>query len=238
MKRTWLLMTLSLLAPAWGHAYRPFESTDADVADAGELEIELGYLTFERSANEDSFSIPQAVVNYGLTDSLEIIGEFDVVHAEGERSAAEDVGLFLKNMLRRGVLQEARGVSIAIEGGLLLPARGSEQVGLEAIGIVSGLMGGLTWHITVGGGVDRIATERFAVWGAILEYPLNPRLRVVGELAAEKPREEPKESSVLVGLIWESETGNAFDGGLRRGISSAAADWQLTLGWTFSFPRE
>jgi hypothetical protein len=233
-----LLAAAASLLPESGFAYRPFESTDADVTDADELEIELGYFTFERELGESAFSIPQFVLNYGFTDSLELVGEFEAVKPEHESGEIEDVGLFLKKLIRRGALQEEEGLSIAIEGGMLVPAHSEEQVGLEAIGIVSGQAGRFTYHVNFGGGLDRTDREQFGLWGAIVEYPLSSRIRIAGEIASEKVHAEQKESSVLIGLIYESpSSGNSFDGGLRRGITSAAADWELTLGWTFSFPR-
>lgn len=38
-----------------GWAYRPFISTDATVADAKEMEIELGYLNWEREKGNTTF---------------------------------------------------------------------------------------------------------------------------------------------------------------------------------------
>ena len=233
-----LVLAALLLWSEQGAAYRPFESTDADVAAAAELEIELGYFSAERSAGTNTFLVPQAVLNYGLTDSLEIVGEFEIAKPEGRSGDVDDVGLFLKSLLREGVLQDSGGLSVAIEGGLLLPAHGGEQTGLEAIGIFSGRAGAFTYHLNVGAGLDRGDHARFALWGGIIEYPLSDMLRLVGELSGERVRGEAKESSALVGFIWESPTtGNAFDGALRRGTSSAAPDWELTLGWTFSLPR-
>ena len=51
--RRFLLCSL-LLLPVPALAYRPFVSTDADVAAAGELEIELGYCTWERAEGENA----------------------------------------------------------------------------------------------------------------------------------------------------------------------------------------
>jgi hypothetical protein len=232
------LSAVATFLPESGLAYRPFESTDADVTDANEIEIELGYFTFERELDERSVSIPQFVLNYGLTNSLELIGEFERVKPENAGGEIEDVGFFLKKLMRQGVLQEQSGLSIAIEGGFLVPAHSAERVGLEAIGIVSGQVGKVTYHVNLGGGLDRVDREQFGLWGGIVEYPVSSRIRIAGEISSEKVHGEPKESSVLVGLIFESpSTGNSFDGGLRRGVSSAAPDWELTLGWTFSFPR-
>ena len=58
-----ILVLGALLVSVQAHAYRPFSSTDADVADAGELETEFGYFTVEHSAGEETFILPQLVFN-------------------------------------------------------------------------------------------------------------------------------------------------------------------------------
>lgn len=220
---------------AW--AYRPFVSTDADVTGPKETEIELGYLGWERAAGEDSFITPQLVMNYGITNTLEVIAEFEVEHPPDGQSELVDPGLFLKALVKQGVLQDKPGPSIAIEAGLLLPSTidGEDRTGFEAIGIVSGAVSRLTWHLNLGGGVDRVDHDAFALWGVIAEFPATPHLRLVGEINGE--RGETTDTSALLGAIWEpaSRPDLALDIGIRRGISREAPDWGATLGLTFSF---
>ena len=54
-------------------AYRPFVSTDAAVADAKEVEIELGALTLDRTGRVNTFTTPSVVVNYGVLDRWELV---------------------------------------------------------------------------------------------------------------------------------------------------------------------
>jgi len=226
----------SVLFSSHAHAYRPFSSTDADVADPGELEVELGYFTVERTGSEDTFVIPQLVFNFGLTDTLEVIAEFDVEDPPDGKAEVVDGAVFLKGVLKQGILQDQSGVSFAYEAGVLIPSTGSDRYGAEAIGILSGSFSEFTYHLNFGGGVDTTAGQEFGVWGTILEYPLRPSLRLVGEINGEVSRDERPENSALVGFIWESpSSGNSFDGGIRWGLSSVTPDWELTLGWTFSF---
>ena len=220
-------------------AYRPFSSTDADVADAGELETELGYFTWERSGGGDKLVLPQLVFNYGLTNTLEVIGEFEVAKPSGQTAKVVDAAVLLKSVLRQGVLQDRQGVSFAVEGGVLIPSAGQERFGIEGIGIVSGTFSRFTYHLNFGAGLDRADRREFGIWGGILEFPFRENLRLVGEINGETVKGQPPENSGLLGFIWESpSSGDSFDGGLRLGISSAAPDWELTLGWTFSFPRQ
>ena len=234
-----LLVCSLLLLPVPALAYRPFVSTDADVAAAGELEIELGYFNWERAEGENAYVTPQLVFNYGLTDTLELIAEFDLEHDLDGSSQLVDPGLFLKAVLKPGVLQDRPGVSFAVEAGLLLPSaiKGENQTGFEAIGILSGSLERVTWHLNLGGGVDQIDGTAFGLWGLILEYPVSEDLRLVAEFNGESLRSEGAENSVLLGVVWEPSPlpDLTLDLGIRRGTSRAAADWGATLGLTFRF---
>ena len=85
-----------------------------------------------------------------------------------------DPALSLKAVLREGVLQEKSGVSFAVEAGPLLPSTNKEEnkFGLEAIGIASGKVGAVTYHVNLGGGLDRSQTHPFMIWGVIAELPV------------------------------------------------------------------
>jgi len=230
-----LLLFLTPIS-AWG--YRPFVSTDAAVADVKEMEVEIGYFDLERDRGKNTFLVPKVVLNYGLVQNLELVGEFSVqVPPRGSVQLA-DPALSLKAVLKEGVLQEKSGVSFAVEAGPLLPSTNKDEnrFGLEAIGIVSGKLGALTYHLNVGGGLDRAQTDPFMVWGVIAELPITSKLRVVGEINGESVKGNTPDNSVLLGVIWQAPWQNVFiDAGIRRGLSHAAADWMFTTGLTFSF---
>lgn len=236
VRRLWFASAL-FLTPCCAWAYRPFVSTDADVTDPKELEIELGYFNWERAEGENTFITPQLVLNYGLTKTLEVIGEFEVEHPTDGKSQLVDPGLFLKALVKQGVLQDEEGPSFAVEAGLLLPSTidREDEVGFEAIGIVSGTISRFSWHLNFGGGIDRADHDTFGLWGVIAELPATPDLRLVGEFNGE--RGETTDSSGLLGVIWEPSypPNLALDLGIRRGISRAASDWGATLGLTFSY---
>jgi hypothetical protein len=67
-----VLLLLALPANSW--AYRPFVSTDAAVADPQEVEIELGYFTLEHDLGENTFTIPNLVLNDGVRRNFEVVG--------------------------------------------------------------------------------------------------------------------------------------------------------------------
>jgi len=224
------------MVPASAWAYRPFVSTDAAVADPKEVEIELGYFNLERTRRETTLTTPSLVINYGFAKNWEAVGEFRV---EGSPDfEITDPGLFLKAVLKEGVLQEKPGVSFAIEAGPLLPSTLPHQhgVGFEATGILSQKISAVTVHLNGGGGLDRDEVHGFGIWGVIGELPIDSRLRLVGEVTGESTQGERPNNSALLGFIWQPTSKNVFlDAGVRHGITRAAPDWAFTVGVTFGF---
>ncbi|MBI3249288.1 MAG: hypothetical protein HYZ50_22535 [Deltaproteobacteria bacterium] len=218
--------------------YRPFISTDAAVADPKEMELELGYFNLERTDKENIFIVPQVVVNYGIIQDWEVVGEFRVEKPPDTAAQFVSPGLFLKGVLKEGVLQQQEGVSVAIEAGPLLPSMIPEQnrCGFEGIGILSGEWHRFTYHLNLGGGVDRHKTNPFVLWGVIAELPILPSLRLVGEVSGESSRKKIPDDSLLFGFIWQlPSSAILLDGGIRKSMSRGAPDWLFTIGLTWSF---
>jgi hypothetical protein len=234
-----LLVALMLFFPTslvWG--YRPFVSTDAAVVDPHEVEIELGYFTLERAEGENTFTVPRLVLNYGLLKAVEIVGELSIQRSSLGDVDVVDAGLFLKAVLKEGVLQGKDGISFAVEAGPLLPSTvpGERKFGFEGIGSLSGTLSPFTYHVNLGGGVQRADGEPFAIWGVIGEFPVVPTFRVVGEVNGEKARRESAHHSALLGVIWQPSSAKIFlDAGVRRDIQGVS-EWQFTAGVTFGFP--
>ena len=233
------LLLVGLVMPPSCWAYRPFVSTDAAVADPQEVEIELGYFTLERDKGENSFIIPRVVLNYGLFKNWEAVGEFAVLRSPDGDVNLIDSALSVKAVVKEGVLQETKGISIAVEVGLLLPSteQGERHFGFEGTGIASAKLGAVMLHVNGGLGVQRSNGDVIGIWGVIGELPLSSGLRLVGEVNGEKPRHEDQRDSGLLGVIWQPWPSKnvSFDAGVRRGFTSAAPDWQVTMGVTFGF---
>ena len=208
-----------LVSSAWG--YRPFVSTDAAVAERARMEIELGYFTLARTQGKNTFLTPQIVVNYGFAQNLELVGEAGVEKPPEAGPQLVDPALFLKAVVKEGLLQEREGVSVAVELGPLLPSTRPEErrLGFEGIGIVSHRVSPFIFHLNAGGGVDREGTRPFAVWGLIAELPVVPQLRLVGEVNGESVHGQAANNSALLGVLWQSPLPNVvFDAGIRRGF--------------------
>ncbi len=248
-KRALLLVavTLAVAASRRAFAYRPFVSTDAAVADRGEVEIELGMAGFRGPHRSATIDVPHLVVNLGVGHDLELVGEFtlatDLAHDPNEEPTRfEDSGVSLKWVARDGILQDGSGVSLAFELEALLPTlRGQDRPGAQLVGIVSDRTLGWTYHLNAGALVEPRGSDPGAVWGVIVERPLGGPLRAVAEINGESVRGSRPNNSALVGATW-SLTAPApfhelsFDLGVRHGLSSAADDWGGTAGVTFAFP--
>lgn len=225
-----------LSAPA--HAYRPFNGTDGDVAEAGTYELEFSPLGFERHGASRTLMGPAIVNNFGLPGEFEIVlegrAERDLDDTEGYRNRFGDTALSVKHVLRKGVLQGESGVSIAAECGVLLPeVHGDRHHGAACDGIVSQQFGPATVHLNVELSRNRDSSNgRFV--GVIVEGR-SEGLRPVLEVYNERDNRGGRANSALVGMIWQRGEGLAFDAGIRRAREDQNNVTELRLGLTWSY---
>jgi len=238
-----VLIQLAYAAPAL--AYRPFDSTDADVAKAGEFELEFGPVQRFDQGGKRFADAPAVVANFGLTRDHELVIETRrevALDAEpGEpRSSFVDNGVFIKQVLRRGILQDEKGPSVATEYGILLPDQhGDSGTGASIAGIVSQRGDAGTIHLN--GSVSWTREHEPAGFaGVILEGPYSWRVRPVAEAFAERVSGSSSTTSALVGAIWRVRDGFSFDVGLRSGKAAGESVHELRLGftWAFSYKNE
>lgn len=241
-KRIALLLQVSACFIGWpgtSFAYRPFNSTDAAVADVGELETELGPAEFRRSDTERTVIAPAYVLNYGLVKNWELVlegqGEHPQPPAEDTRSRLVESGLFLKGVLREGVLQDKTGPSVATEFGVLLPGINDEPgVGGSWLGIVSQRWSGGTVHFDLGIALTREHRADLFV-GTIIEGPYDWKVRPVAEVVYEREFNTTEQFSVLGGAIWQVSDKLSFDVGLREAWINRQPETELRAGLTFAF---
>ena len=124
-------MVIALAGSRPAVALRPFVSTDADVAEPGELEVELGYLGFRRRTGATAVVTPALRLNLGIVRDLEVVAEFEAAHVLSPRmhprSEVRNAALSLKGVAREGTLQQGSGPSLAVEASLLLPTARDER---------------------------------------------------------------------------------------------------------------
>jgi hypothetical protein len=191
--RTVLFMVVSTSMVAWSgisFAYRPFDSTDAAVADVGQLEIELGPVGFRRANDAGTIVAPAYVINYGFAKNWEVVLEGRAEHPLAPTSDLQSVlvgdALFLKGVLREGALQEKSGPSVATEFGALMPGFGDEQGwGASWLGIVSQRSSEGTIHFNLGAALTREHRGDLFV-GTIFEGPYDWKVRPVAEVVYER----------------------------------------------------
>ncbi len=118
-------------------AYRPFDDTDAAVADVGEMEIEFQPLGAARAGGTTK-GLSDAILNYGFADRWELVLQTTPQLApEGFGPISVSNAALLKYVVQPGVLQDKSGPSIATEFGALLPEFGGSGVGASWSGILS-----------------------------------------------------------------------------------------------------
>jgi hypothetical protein len=226
-------------------AYRPFDSTDADVAGPGEFELELGPVGWLREGPDTSRVAQAVVANFGLPWRSELVleGERQVLldPAAGESTTSVvDTGVFVKTVLREGALQDERGASVAGEYGVLLPeVHGRSGTGASVAGIVSQRSDAGTLHLNAAFAYNR-DHEPDLFLGAILEGPYTWAVRPVAEVFGEQASGTPRVSSALVGAIWRARDDLTLDFGLRFAYAGDEPIREVRLGltWTLSFKKE
>jgi len=201
MRRTGLIAAL-LLWPGAAMAYRPFDSTDATVADHGEVEIELSPLSW--NSENQTLIAPAARLNYGFAQDWEIVLEGQGEHPAHAPSALTEDALSLKTVLREGSLQDKTGPSLALEGALLLPeAGGDDGAGLEIAGIAGQRWDWGSVNLNLTAGRTRAgAAEVFT--GLILEGPDRWPLRPVAEVTYRRAFTAESETGTEPGAVSDA----------------------------------
>jgi hypothetical protein len=233
---------LALLgALAWSGdalAYRPFDGTDAAVAEPGVLEIELGPSQYLERGADRTLVAPALVLNYGLTDRWELVLQGNVaigLNQDASTTALLGNALLLKGILREGSLQEKSGPSIATEFGFLLPGIGDEPgTGASFATIVSQRWQSLTVHLNAQIALTREQHADLA-FSTIVEGPHDWKVRPVAELFYERDFGGAETGSLLVGAIWQVRDNVAFDVGLRGGWINDQPLREVRAGVTFGF---
>jgi len=228
---------LSCLFAAEAFAYRPFDGTDAAVADLREVEIELGPIQFLREGTDRTLAAPALIFNIGIFQGWEAVLEGRRERSLGQegRSSLVDNGAFLKGVLREGSLQDKSGPSVATEFGALLPdVHGDPGTGASLGLIVSQQGRGLTVHGNFVAALNRAHHGDLFV-GTIFEVPLDFPLRPVAEVYYERDTAGAWTASGLVGAIWRWSDTLSFDVGVRRARAGRTNVDEIRAGLTWGF---
>jgi hypothetical protein len=199
-------------------AFRPFDGTDAAVADTGEVEIEPGPVEYLREESERTLFAPDLRLNYGFARDWEATIEGELAHTlAGDLPGTSLVGNIasLKTVLREGSLQEKPGPSIATEFDVLLPgiedARGT---GVNIVGIVSQQWSWATVHINAAAALTQEQHTDYFL-DTIIEGPYEWVVRPVCEFFYELDVGQFETRSGLIGAIWQVKDNLAVDFAVR-----------------------
>ena len=232
------LVTVAVSSTAW--AYRPFDQTDADVAQRHEVELEIGPVALRRSRDELIVVAPSLVVNYGLAPRIELVAEGRNERAFGSAGAAADhrwnpqeLALSLKAVVREGSLQGEGGPSIALEPSILFPGRDQSGVGGQVGVIVSAAAdaGALHFNVVPGLSRDHAAAGTIAL---IAEGPRTWRVRPVAEAEYYEERHRAGIFSALGGVIGRGGESWTFDAAVRlEHADQNIVEGRAGLTWSF-----
>jgi hypothetical protein len=219
-------------------AYRPFDGTDAAVAETGEMEIELGPVEYLREGAVRTLLAPNLRINYGFTPGWEASLEGKLTHgltAGIPGTSLVESQALLKGVLREGSLQEKPGPSIATEFGVLLPGI-NDQHGAGAVlnGIVSQRWNWGTVHLNAQIELTRQQRADYFLDG-IIEGPHDWPVRPVAEIFYESDVSLFRTGSALVGAIWQVQDNIAVDFGLRGARTNGQTAGEIRAGVTFAF---
>lgn len=225
-------------------AYRPFDGTDAAVAEPGMIEIELGPAQYIEQGSDRALVAPAVIFNYGIAERWELVLQGELTHSlmeDTRRTSLLGSGLFLKGVLREGSLQGKLGPSIAAEFGFLLPSINDDPAnrptgtGGSVAGIVSQQWPWITMHLNVAAAITRQQTADAFV-GMIVEGPRDWPVRPVAEVFYERDFVGVTTTSALVGAIWQVRDNIAFDVGLRAAQVNDQPLREVRFGVTYGFP--
>lgn len=236
-RTAWLLWVVSW--PAAAFAYRPFDSTDAAVADKGEMEVEFGPLGYLVQGPDRSLVAPSLILNWGIAHGWEAVLQGNHVVELGSdidlpRLRVEDTAASLKGVLREGSLQAKAGPSVATELSALLPTFEDRGVGAEAAVIVSERWRDLTLHLN--GAASWTPAHRPAAFGGlIVEVHDVWVVRPVAEVFVEGERDRPTTVSGLVGAIWRASDALSLDAAVRVASAAVVRTTEVRVGLTWAF---
>lgn len=217
---------------------RPFDGSDADVAEPSELHIELGPVQPLKQGSERALIAPQLALSYGFVRNWEMVWEGEILHPRSEeqqKTNLVDHGVFVKHLIREGSLQDRPGPSVATEIGLLLPGVNADRgTGASISGIVSYRWPSVEVHFSLLAAITR-EHDRALFTDVIIEGPREWRLRPVAELISEHEIDVSHARSVLIGAIWRSSDVLHFDAGVRESKTEDQRARELRAGVTYSW---
>jgi len=218
-------------------AYRPFDGTDAAVADLHEMEVELQPAGAQWSRDQNLLIAPAVIFNYGFLENWEAVleGQLQSPFSPSDPSNLSASAFSLKHVFRPGSLQDQSGPSIAAEFGALLPdSNGDNRFGASLDAIVSQRWEWGTVHLN--NAIELTRDQRADVFtDLIIEGPSKWVVRPVAEFFSEEEFGRAHTLSGLVGAIWQVNDKLSFDVGFRHAVTNGSNVNEIRAGLTIGF---
>ena len=233
------MCVLACIAPRTARAFRPFDGTDARVAEPHLFELEMSPVSYARIGSERSLIAPQVALSYGTGSGFEFSLEGESVmlmhpDPEGVSPQLEEAAFEFKKVLRRGVLQEKSGPSIATEESVQFPSRGQPHVGFGGSLIVSQPLSSARTMLHFNAELARTQEQQMGRFvSVILEGPETWPVRPVGELSWERVGDETGARGLLAGLIWQTRQGLTMDAAVKTLDGGEEHGLELRTGFTW-----
>jgi hypothetical protein len=221
-------------------AYRPFDGTDAAVADLNQVEVELQPAGRLQTGPQSTLIAPEVVYNYGFAERWEMVlqTQAETPLSPGGPGNLAATAAFLKYVVKPGALQGQSGISIATEFGPLLPGINADPgIGFSWAAIVSQRWDWGTAHFNVETNLTRDQHAE-AFLDVILEGPSTWKVRPVLEVFYDKVWTQTETRSALVGAIWQVRDDLSFDAAYRYALVNGRAVNEIRAGLTFAFKVE
>jgi hypothetical protein len=220
--------------PAW--AYRPFAGTDAGVAAVNKLEVEFGPMGYSRFGEERLLIAPELELTYGAGSGWEFAMEARGLtrmspDPDAVKPTIDDIQLEVGRLLRAGSLQDKHGLSMLVEGDLLVPSTTRQRLGAGLL-----LAGSQAWQdaaLHLSGGISKTPDRDSARFASLIaEGPDRWEVRPVAEASLEGEVGGTTLQSLLMGFIWQTKTGLAMDFAFRKGYSDQRlAEYRSGITW-------
>jgi hypothetical protein len=227
-----------LAYPTAASAFRPFDGTDASVAELGHLEIEAQPFGALQEGPVKTLVAPAAVFNYGFAPDWEAVlqGQIESEIAPTNHESLTANGAFLKYVVRPGVLQDQSGPSIATEFGAFLPNVGAPSaIKPSWTWIISQRFDWGTAHLNFA--LNEMSDPRTDLFlDMIIEGPSKWTIRPVVEIYSDSVPGGTQTFSGLIGAIWQVREDLAVDLAVRHAISGGHDTNEVRLGATISLP--
>ncbi|MCM8770611.1 MAG: transporter [Candidatus Omnitrophica bacterium] len=235
-------------------AARPLSTDDTGTVEKGHFELEFGGGYFKEVARAEETKEVFRATFIDLTLTVGLLENWDIGLSipyifidnpeEKNIDGFEDIEISTKYRLleeKKILPSYALGVAVKTQSANEDKGLGSGQVEVAVNNIFSQAIGKFAFHLNLGYNflTKRKGQDNTFFYGLALEYPLiEEKLNLVSEISGEtnfSGNFDENITSGLVGFNYALTDWLVFDMGGRFGISKAAAEYEITSGFTLTF---